>query len=104
MSTGLYTRWKLDSESGKFKPRQNKTRRFENMVISYFQRVRPQSKVEGFYTTDTQKEIDVYSVGGFCGHCNTVFEAMGCYYLYCSGKEARLAFTEEEIQRGVGKR
>ena len=44
MPTGLYTRWELDSESGKFKPRQNKTRNFENMVVSYFQRGRPQLK------------------------------------------------------------
>ena len=41
MPTGLYTRWDIDSETGRFTPRQNKTRSFENMVISYFQRTRP---------------------------------------------------------------
>ena len=46
--TGVYTKWELDSESGKLKPRQNKTRSFENMVMSYYQRVRPQCKVENF--------------------------------------------------------
>ena len=39
--TGLYTRCELDSESGKIKSRQNETRNFENMVMSYFQRFRP---------------------------------------------------------------
>ena len=34
MPTGLHTRWELGSESGKFKPRQNRTKSFENMVKS----------------------------------------------------------------------
>ena len=42
MPTGLYTRWDLDSESSSFIPRQNKTRSFENMVMSYFQGTRPE--------------------------------------------------------------
>ena len=25
------------------------------------------------------KKIDCFSVDGFCNHCNTRFEAMGCY-------------------------
>ena len=37
MATGQYTRWELDSESGNFKPRQNKTKSFQNRVMSYFQ-------------------------------------------------------------------
>ena len=59
--SGLYTRWELDSESGKTKPRQNKTRSFENRVMSYFQRVRPQFKVESFYATGTQKNWCIQS-------------------------------------------
>ena len=35
MPTGLYTRWDLDSKTSGFIPRQNKTRSFENMVMSY---------------------------------------------------------------------
>ena len=34
MPTGLYTRWNYDSESQEFMPRQNKTRSYENMVLS----------------------------------------------------------------------
>ena len=83
MPTGIYTKLELDLESRTIEPRQNMTRSFENMVMSYFQRVRRQCKVESFYTTGTQKKVYAYSVDGFCGHCNTVFEAMGCHYSYC---------------------
>ena len=37
MLNGFHTRWDLNSEAGKLTPRQNKTRSFENMVISCFQ-------------------------------------------------------------------
>ena len=50
------------------------------MVMSYFQRTRPDCKIESFYTTGRQKKIDRFSVDGFGSHCNTVFEAMGCFY------------------------
>ena len=103
MPTGLYTRWELNSESNKYKPRQSKTRFFEDMVMSYFQRVRPQCKVESFNTTGARKRIDTYSVDGFCGHCNTVFEAMGCYYQFCPCQKARCFLTEEKIQRDIKK-
>ena len=98
--TGPYTRRELDSESGKFQPRQINTKSFENMVMSFFQRVRPQYKVENFYTAGTQKTIDAYSVDGFCKHCNTVFEIMGCYYHCRPCQKTRLCLTEEEIPRG----
>ena len=55
MSTGLYMKWELVSKSGKLRLRENKTWSFQNMVMSYFQRVRPQCKRESFYTTGTQK-------------------------------------------------
>ena len=40
----------------------------------------------------------------FCAHCNTVFEAIGCFYHYCPCQEARPALTEEDIERGNKKR
>ena len=88
MPTGLYTRWEYDTESNRFKPQQNKSRNFENMAMSYFQRQRPDCKIESFYTTGTQKKIDCFKVEGFCAHCKTVFEAMGCFYHYCPCQEA----------------
>ena len=100
MPTGLYTRWDLDPESGRSRPRQNKTRSFENMVMSYYQRIRPDCKIVSFYTTGTQKKIDCFSVDGFCEHCNTVFEAMGCYYHHCSCYRGRDSEGNEKERNG----
>ena len=104
MPTGLYTRWECDSETKRFTARQNKSRSFENMVLSYFQQSRPDCKIESTVTTGRQKKVDCFSVDGFCYHCNTVFEAMGCYYHYCPCQEARPSLTDTDIQRGVKKR
>ena len=104
MPTGLYTRWECDTESNRFKPQQNKSRNFENMFMSYFQRQRTNCKVDSFYTTGTQKKIDCFKVDGFCAHCTTVFEAMGCFFHYCSCQEARPSLTQEDIERGNKKR
>ena len=83
MLTSFYTRWDLDSETGRFTFRQNKTRSIEKMVMSYFQQTRRDWKIPSFYTTSRQKKIDCFSVDGFCSHCITVSEAMGCLYLFC---------------------
>ena len=104
MRTGLYTRWEYDAESNRFKPQQNKSRNFENMVMSYFQRQRPDCKIESSYTTGTQKKIDCFKVDGFCAHCKTVFEALGCFYHYCPCEETRPSLTVEDIERGNKKR
>ena len=104
MPTGLYTRWDFDSETSRFTPRQNKTRSFEIMVMSLFQRTQPECEIESFFTTGRQKKIDCFSVDGFCSHCNTVFEAMGCFYHFCPCQELRPSLTEEDIQRGSKKR
>ena len=63
--TGLYTRWDLDSQTVTFTPRQNKTRSFENMVLSYFQRKRTESEIESFFTTSRRKKIDASVLMGF---------------------------------------
>ena len=72
--------------------------------MSYFQSTRPDCKIESFFTTGRQKKIDCFSVDGFCSHCNTVFEAMGCFYHFCPCQELRPSLTEEDIQRGSKKR
>ena len=104
MPIGIYTRWDIDSETSRFTPRQNKTRSFEIMVTSYFQRRRPDCKIENFYTTGRQKKINRFSVDGFCSHRNSVFEAMGCFYHFCPCQELRPSLTEENIKRGSRKR
>ena len=72
--------------------------------MSYFQRTRPECKIESFFTTGSQKKIDCFSVDGFCSHCNTVFQAMCCFYHFCTCQELRPSLTEEDIQRGSKKR
>ena len=63
--TGLYTRWEYDSEIRRFPARQNKSRSFENMVLSYFQQSRPDCKIESNVTTGRQKKIECFNVDGF---------------------------------------
>ena len=104
MPSSLHILWDFDSETSRFTPRQNKARSFENMVTSYFQRTRPECEIESFFTTGRQKKIDCFSVDGFCSLCNTVFEAMGCFYHFCPCQELRPSATEEDIQRGSKKR
>ena len=104
MPTGLDTRWPIDSETRRFTPRQNKTRSFENIIMSYFQRARPDFKIESFFTTGRQKKIDCFSICGFCSHCNTVFEALGCFYHFCPCQELSPSLTEEDFHRGSKRR
>ena len=103
MPTGLYTRWDYDEETQKFKARQNRVRTFENMVMLYFQATRTECKIESYYTTGKQKKIDCFSVDGYCNHCKTVFEAMGCYFHFCPCQEARPSLTDDDSKRGTRK-
>ena len=104
MPTGLYTRLKYDSDFKRFTARQNKSRSFEIMLMSYFQQSRPDCRIESNMTTGRQKKIDCFSVGGLCHHCNTVFEAMVYYNHYCPCQEARPSPTYTNIERGGKKR
>ena len=74
------------------------------MIMSYFQATRPESKIESYYTTGKQKKIDCFSVDGYCDHCKTVFEAMGCYFHFCPCQETRPSLTDDDIKRGTKKR
>ena len=93
-----------DTKSNRLKPQQNNSKNFENMVMSYLQRQRPDCKLESFYTTGTQKKIDCFKVDGFCAHCKTVFEAIGYFYDYGPCQETRFSLIEEDIERGNKKR
>ena len=72
--------------------------------MSYFQRTRQECEIESFFTTGRQKKIDCFSVEGFCSHCNSVFEALVCFYNFCLCQEPRPSLTEEDVQRGSKKR
>ena len=104
MPTGVYTRWEFDTNIQKLKARQNKIRKFENMVTSFYQATRPECTIESFYTTGKQRNIDSFTVHGFCGHCQTIFEALGCYYHFCPCRETRTNLNEDEFEFGIRKR
>ena len=104
MPTGLYTRWEFNADLQRFKPRSTTTRSFENMVMAFFQNSRPECNLESFYTTGTQRKIDCFSVDGFCSHCNTIFEALGCFYHFCKCQEVQPCLTDEDIVKGQRKR
>ena len=74
------------------------------MVMSNFQGQRPDCKIESSFATGTQKKIDCFKKVGFCAYCNTVFEAMGCFYPYCPCQEPRSSLFEEDIERGNKKK
>ena len=42
MPTGLYTSWECDSETERFKARNNRTRNIENMGMSFYRELRPE--------------------------------------------------------------
>ena len=98
MPTGLYTRWEYNFETKRFTARQNKSRSFENMLLSYFQQSRPDCKNESNVTTVRKSKIDCFSLDGNFYHCNTVFEAMVCYCHYCPCQEARPSLTDTDIE------
>ena len=88
----------------RFKPRSNKTRYFDIMVKGFSQSSRPECKKESFCITRTQRKIDCFSVDGFRGHCNTVFEAFGCFYHFCECEEVQPGLIWEDIVKGHKKR
>ena len=74
-----------------------------SMVMSYFQRNRPDCKVESFDATGKQKNW-VLQCWGVFSHCNTVFEALGWVYYFCPCQQVRPSLSEEDFQRGSKKR
>ena len=88
--TGLYTPWDIDSETGRFTARQNKTPTFESLVKSNFQRTRQDLVVELRASTlqAGRRKLIASVLMSICSHCKTVFEAMGCFYQFCSVKRS----------------
>ena len=52
--TGLYTRWEFDSDLQRFKPRTNKARSYENIVMAYFQNSRPDCDIELLHNRNSE--------------------------------------------------
>ena len=80
MPTGLYTRWEFDSDMQKIKAWLDITDLavLRTWSLSYYQKTRPECRIEGFHTSGNQKKNDCLIVDGYSDHCKTVFEAMGC--------------------------
>ena len=45
--------------------------------------------------------MDAHAVEGFCGRCNSAFEARCCNFHFCQFQECRLSLVEEKFQRGI---
>ena len=101
--TGLYTHWDLERETGRFDL--NRTRPVALKIwSSFFQRTRPDFKIECFYTLGRQKKSDCFSVDGVWSHCSSVFETMDCFYHFFLSQGVRPSLSEDDFQRGTKKR
>ena len=97
MLTGPYTKWEYSEETAKFHPNRNWRSYFEQQVMDYFQQLHPNCKIQTQFTQKKQKKLGPYLVDGFCSHCNTVFEAMGCFFHFCQCQEEKpLLFDDIE--------
>ena len=99
MPTGLYTRWEYDTESKRFKTQQNKTRNFENMVVSSFQRQRPDCKIGSFYTTGTQKKIDCFKIANTSYGCQIMDRSRHFVTKYLSDEKTHGAINTKFFKR-----
>ena len=79
------------------KARNNRTKNFENMVMSFYQELIPECKIESLYTIGKQKKIDCFHVDGYCDHCKTAFED----YHFCLCQKTRPSLSEQNIKRGT---
>ena len=79
MPTIFCTRYEFNANLQSFKPLLNKSRSLENMVMSYFQRMGPDCRNEGFYRTRSHEKIHCFNVDKFCRHCNIVFKLFLSY-------------------------
>ena len=59
MPKSFYTRYETDAGLQRFKPRHHKSRSFENVVMSHFERIRPDCRIERFNTPGNQNNIIV---------------------------------------------
>ena len=101
MLTGPYTKWEYREESDKFHPKRNWRSVFEQQVMCYFQQTHPICKIQTRFTHKKQGTLRPYLVNGFCSHCNTVFEAMGCFFHFfvLRKKQLLLEDIEKELMR-----
>ena len=84
MPIGFVKRWDFDPQTSKVTPPQNKIGSFENKVMSYFQRTRPDCIIENFSETCRQMQIDCFNFDGFfliATLCSKQFAAFATFVL-----------------------
>ena len=87
--TGLYTRWEMDAELRNLHPFRMDVDALKiwRWIISKILDLNVQLKVSTLPENKTKsKKI---SVDGFCGHCDTVFEAMVWFYHGCDCQQKK---------------
>ena len=97
MKTGLYTRLQPDSEPSKNKPRQNRTRFFENIAMSCIQRVRRQRKVDSFHTTSTEKK---FMLRALMVLATTYLSLKDVFFQFCRCLKVSISLTDRKTQQG----
>ena len=103
MPSGVYVKWEYCEQTNLFHPRRNKRSYFEQIVLQFIQKSRPECTIQTQFTSAKQKKIGRFAVDGYCAHCNTVFEAMGCFYHFCTCQE-RKNLLLEDIEKGLKRR
>ena len=88
----------------KFRARHNRSRNLENTVKSFYHEQRPECEIKSFFTSRKQKIIECFNLDGYRDHCKTVFEALGCYYQFCSCQEIRPSLLDPDTEQGNKKR
>ena len=58
------------------------------------------AELRAFTHIKSRKKIDCFNVDGYCDHCKTVFEAMGCYNFSCPCQETCPSLSDVDIDRG----
>ena len=99
MSTGLHTRWHLDTEAISITPRQNKTHKVR--VFFFFQQnqiVKLKASIQ--QAGGRKMTVSVPAVSVLIA---TLFEAMGCFLHFRSCQANRSCLTAEGIQCGSRK-
>ena len=103
MPTGPYYIWEYSNDSNKYH-RQKPTRSmFELMVFTYLQEQKPNCQIKSQFTARRQKRFGPFSVDGYCQHCETAFEADGCFFHFCACQDHK-HHSEEELKRGLVRR
>ena len=101
LPTGPYTKWEL-KEDNRFHPNRLRRSHFEELILEFQQFKHPECSIQTQFN-GKQKKFGRFSVDGYCSHCSTVFEAMGCFYHFCHCQEKR-RLPLEDIEKGVKRR